>query len=166
MQLFMVYLGGRLEGCHIEMHDIRFVVGERIEDTYSKLKAQWVGLKNQVHMDSYLAVNNIDGFAVTIEDEPQNRPERLFFVNLGAYVSSQMAEQHAFTLTVAHSAEQAKQQVKQRLLTDMEHQHKDDLYDVDDCFALDLLDGQYHIHLTPSGLSQTMEPHWYGYLPL
>lgn len=45
MQLFMVYLGGRIQGCHIEMHDIRFVVGENIDQTYSKLKSQWWAIK-------------------------------------------------------------------------------------------------------------------------
>ena len=25
MKLFIVYLGGRIAGCHIEMHDVRFV---------------------------------------------------------------------------------------------------------------------------------------------
>ncbi|TMP88974.1 DUF1543 domain-containing protein [Pseudoalteromonas ruthenica] len=163
MQLFMVYLGGRVRGCHIEMHDVRFVVGESIDDTYSKLKAQWVGDKDKVHMDSYMAVNDIDGYHIAIADTPQNRPERLYFVNLGAYEADKMAEQHAFTLTVAHSAEQAKQQVKKRYLTHMSHQHKDDLHEVDDCFALDLLDNQYHIHLTPSGRSQTIKPDWFGY---
>ena len=83
MQLFMVYLGGRVRGCHIEMHDVRFVVGESIDDTYSKLKAQWVGDKDKVHMDSYMAVNDIDGYHIAIADTPQNRPERLYFVNLG-----------------------------------------------------------------------------------
>ncbi|WP_105214636.1 MULTISPECIES: DUF1543 domain-containing protein [unclassified Pseudoalteromonas] len=163
MQLFMVYLGGRIEGCHIEMHDVRFVVGERIEDCYGKLKAQWVGNKNSVHMDSYMAVHHIDGYAVSLGDAPQQRSERLYFVNLGAYRADQLAEQHAFTLTVATSAEQAKQRVKQGLLTGMSHQHKDDLHEVDDCFALDLIDAQYHIHLTPSNQAQAMHPDWFGY---
>ncbi|MEM0515517.1 DUF1543 domain-containing protein [Pseudoalteromonas sp. YIC-827] len=163
MQLFMVYLGGRIEGCHIEMHDVRFVIGERIEDCYDKLKAQWVGKKNSVHMDSYMAVRHIDGYAVSLADAPQHCSERLFFVNLGAYRADQIAEQHAFTLTVATSVEQAKEQVKQALLTDMSHQHKDDLHEVDDCFALDLIDAQYHIHLTPSYQSQAMHPDWFGY---
>jgi hypothetical protein len=33
MQLFLVVLGGRIEGCLIELHDVRFVVGTSIEDT-------------------------------------------------------------------------------------------------------------------------------------
>ena len=72
---------------------LRFVVGESIDDTYSKLKAQWVGDKDKVHMDSYMAVNDIDGYHIAIADTPQNRPERLYFVNLGAYEADKMAEQ-------------------------------------------------------------------------
>jgi hypothetical protein len=38
MQLFLVVLGGRIEGCHIELHDVRFVVGTSIEDTLPQLR--------------------------------------------------------------------------------------------------------------------------------
>ncbi|MBB1446555.1 DUF1543 domain-containing protein, partial [Pseudoalteromonas sp. SG41-6] len=94
MQLFMVYLGGRIQGCHIEMHDIRFVVGQNIEQTYSKLKSQWVGDKNSVHMDSYMAINHIDGFKVEVVDTYVEQNKQLYFVNLGAYRSDSLAEQH------------------------------------------------------------------------
>ncbi|MEH6395035.1 DUF1543 domain-containing protein [Pseudoalteromonas sp.] len=163
MQLFMVYLGGRIQGCHIEMHDVRFVVGESIEQTYTKLKVQWVGDKNSVHMDSFMAVNHIDGFAVTVVDEPVEQAEQLYFVNLGAYRADSLAEQHDFALYVARSSDEAKQRAKEHLLAGLSHIHKDDLYDVDDCFAVDLLDSQLHIKLTPSGQSQSIKPDWFGY---
>ncbi|KPZ57432.1 DUF1543 domain-containing protein [Pseudoalteromonas sp. P1-25] len=143
MQLFMVYLGGRIQGCHIEMHDIRFVVGQSIEQTYSKLKSQWVGDKNNVHMDSYMAVNHIDGYKVELVD---------------TYV-----EQHDFALYVAGSPAEAKQRAKSDLLAGLSHIHKDDLHDVDDCFAIDLLDSQLNIKLTPSGHAQPIKPDWFGY---
>jgi hypothetical protein len=38
MQLFLVVLGGRIEGCHIELHDVRFVVDTSIEDTLPQLR--------------------------------------------------------------------------------------------------------------------------------
>ena len=41
--------------------------------------------------------------------------------------------------------------------------HKDDLHDVDDCFAIDLLDSQLNIKLTPSGHTQPIKPDWFGY---
>lgn len=163
MQLFMVYLGGRIQGCHIEIHDVRFVVGESIEQTYSKLKAQWVGDKKSVHMDSYMAVNHIDGFKVEVVDEPIKQSQQLYFVNLGAYHADSLAEQHDFSLYVASSTNEAKQRAKDDLLAGLSHLHKDDLHDVDDCFAIDLLDSQLHIKLTRSGEAQKIKPDWFGY---
>lgn len=163
MQLFMVYLGGQIQGCHIEMHDVRFVVGESIEQTYTKLKTQWVGDKNSVHIDSFMAVNHIDGFAVSVVDQPVAQEQQLYFVNLGAYRADSLAEQHDFALYVARSSDEAKQRAKEHLLAGLSHIHKDDLYDVDDCFAVDLLDSQLHIKLTPSGQSQAIKPDWFGY---
>jgi hypothetical protein len=163
MQLFMVYLGGRIQGCHIEMHDVRFVVGDSIEQCYSKLKSQWVGDKNSVHMDSYMAIKHIDGYHVEVVNQPVSQAEKLFFVNLGAYRADSLAEQHDFALFVASDAEQAKQRAKVNLLAGLSHIHKDDLHDVDDCFAIDLLDSQLSIKLTPSGQSQAIKPDWFGY---
>lgn len=163
MQLFMVYLGGRVSGCHIEMHDIRFVIGSDISHTYQQLKNQWVGDKNHVHIDSYMAIKHIGGYQVGLsQTPPKNQSEKLYFVNLGAYQADKLAEQHAFTLVVATSAEQAKAQAKQQLLVNMQHQHKDNLHEVDDCFALDLFE-QHYITLTPSGQSQKIQPDWFGY---
>jgi hypothetical protein len=163
MQLFMVYLGGRIQGCHIEMHDIRFVVAEQIEQTYSKLKSQWVGDKSNVHMDSYMAIKHIDGYQIEVVDSDVAQNKQLYFVNLGAYKSDSMAEQHDFALYVASSRDEAKQRAKSDLLAGLSHIHKDDLHDVDDCFAIDLLDSQLSIKLTPSGQAQSIKPDWFGY---
>ncbi|ALO41263.1 DUF1543 domain-containing protein [Pseudoalteromonas phenolica] len=163
MQLFMVYLGGRISGCHIEMHDIRFVIGENIEACFDKLKAQWVGDKSKVHMDSYVAVKYVDGYEITLSETPSLQREKLFFVNMGAYRADSLAEQHEFMLCVALTPEEAKQKAKSKLLQGMSHRHKDDLYDVDDCFAVDLFDTGYNIHLTPSDKTQQLVPDWFGY---
>jgi hypothetical protein len=40
--LYLVVLGGRINGCNIELHDVRWVVGESIEDTVISLKQQMV----------------------------------------------------------------------------------------------------------------------------
>jgi hypothetical protein len=45
MQLFLVVLGGRIDGCHIELHDVRFVVGASIDDTLPQLRQQWFGYR-------------------------------------------------------------------------------------------------------------------------
>jgi len=74
-----------------------------------------------------------------------------------------MAEQHDFALYVASSAAEAKERAKSDLLAGLSHIHKDDLHDVDDCFAVDLLDSQLNIKLTPSGHAQPIKPDWFGY---
>jgi hypothetical protein len=163
VKLFMVYLGGRVAGCHIEMHDVRFVVAESIEQTYSKLKAQWVGDKNACHMDSYVEIKHADGYAISMSNEPQITDLKLYFVNLGGYISTSLAEQHDFALIVAKSEQEAKAKAKERLLVGMSHQHKDNLHEVDDCFALELLDEHTYVHLTPSGQTQALHPDWVGY---
>jgi hypothetical protein len=74
-----------------------------------------------------------------------------------------MAEQHDFALYVASSSDEAKERAKKDLLAGLSHIHKDDLHDVDDCFAIDLLDSKLNIKLTPSGEAQTIKPDWFGY---
>ncbi|TMP75662.1 DUF1543 domain-containing protein, partial [Pseudoalteromonas phenolica] len=85
MKLFVVYLGGRIQGCHIEMHDVRFVAANTIEEAYPKLKQQWVGDKSSVHMDSYTIIEHAEGYAIELTEERVEQAEHLYFVNLGGY---------------------------------------------------------------------------------
>ncbi|RUO76749.1 DUF1543 domain-containing protein [Pseudidiomarina taiwanensis] len=169
MQLFLVYLGGSAPGAHIELHDVRFVVGETIAETYPQLRQQWFGSQTGLHMDSYLAIHHIDGYRVSLRKEPSKGDKRLFFVNYGGYFMGRIPEFHDFTLCVAKDAAEAKQigraQVAQRGLAGADELHKDDLLEVDDCLALDLLDGWY-VHLEHDGGQQALHPDWAGYQPL
>ncbi|HEY9042949.1 MAG TPA: DUF1543 domain-containing protein [Rheinheimera sp.] len=162
MQLFLVYIGGTAPGANIELHDVRFVAAEKIEDTYPLLCQQWFGTVKGLHVDSYMQVQHIDGYSVSLHSTPQHSEQKLFFVNFGGYYPDKIAEQHEFMLCVAANAADAKAKAKQSLLTDADSQHKDDLLELDDCFALEQLQGLY-IHLTPSGQSQPMRPDWSGY---
>ena len=162
MKLFLVYLGGVAPGAHIVLHDVRFVAAVQIADTYPLLCKQWFGTVKGLHLDSYMQVRHIDGFAITLHDTPAQQDEKLFFVNFGGYYPDKIAEQHDFMLCVACSAQEAKAKAKKTLLTDADSQHKDDLLQLDDCFAIEQLQG-LHIHLTPSGQSQPMRPDWSGY---
>lgn len=90
-------LGGRTDRSLIELHDVRFVAGRCIEDTYSELRRQWFGRRRGLHLDSYMAVHCIDGWKVTLDVEPPpQREQRLWFVNLGAYQAVSLAELHRF----------------------------------------------------------------------
>lgn len=126
MHLFLVVLGGRSRGCHIEQHDVRFVAGGRIEDTLPQLRRQWFGLQRGLHLDSWLQVRQVEGWRVELRPEPFTGPQRLWFINVGAYDPDCPWELHAFGLFVADTAAAAKAQAKRRLLVGAAQQHKDD----------------------------------------
>jgi len=169
-QLFLVVLGGRVAGCQIEQHDVRFVAGRSIEATLPALRRQWFGRREGLHLDSTMAVRAIDGYAVGLGLEPPApRPERLWFVNLGAYRPDCLAELHHFGLVVARSAQAAKAAAKRQWLVGAREQHKDDLASVDDCLAIEQLElgggERWYVQLEPhpEGLSQPQVPDWFGY---
>ena len=39
----MVVLGGRAKKANVELHDVRWVIGSKIEDTYDSLRRDWFG---------------------------------------------------------------------------------------------------------------------------
>ncbi|MBU2113844.1 MAG: DUF1543 domain-containing protein [Gammaproteobacteria bacterium] len=162
MQLFLVYLGGTAPGANIELHDVRFVAAQQLEQAYPQLRQQWFGTAKGLHIDSYMQVKHIDGYAVSLHDTPQQNSLKLYFVNYGGYYPDKIAEQHDFMLCVASSLPEAKAIAKQRLLTTADSPHKDDLLALDDCFAVEQLQGLY-VHLDASGQSQPMHPDWSGY---
>ena len=51
--LYLVVLGGRAKKANIELHDVRWVVGSKIEDTYDTLRKDWFGSPKGLHIDSY-----------------------------------------------------------------------------------------------------------------
>jgi hypothetical protein len=169
-QLFLAVLGGRTATSLIELHDVRFVAGTTIDDTLPELRRQWFGRREGLHLDSYMAVRAIDGWAVRLGREPAApRPERLWFVNLGAYRPDSLAELHHFGLVVASSPQAAKSSAKRRWLVGALQAHKDDLCSVDDCLAIDqfeLIGGErWYVQLSPhpDGASQAQVPDWFGY---
>ncbi|MDA0717299.1 MAG: DUF1543 domain-containing protein [Cyanobacteria bacterium] len=172
-KLFLAVLGGRVLGCHIELHDVRFVAGATIEAAIPELRRQWFGRREGLHLDSYLVVRAVDGFAVSLGREPSApRTERLWFVNLGAYRPNSLAELHHFGLVVARSSQAAKAAAKCKWLRGDLQQHKDDLVDVDDCLAIEQLEllGSEHWYVQlephPEGLNQSQVPDWFGYRPI
>ncbi|RUO56322.1 DUF1543 domain-containing protein [Pseudidiomarina homiensis] len=162
MKLFMFYIGGSAPHANIEVHDVRFVAGENVEACYPTLRKYWFGTRKGLHLDSYVHLHHVDGYRIELSKDPSHQPEKLWFVNFGGYYPDRLAEFHDFTLVVAKSADEAKRVGYQRLLTDSVEQHKDDLYDVDNCLNVDLLEG-WHIHLVKDGKAQPLVPDWSGY---
>lgn len=176
MQLFLVVLGGRSRGCHIEQHDVRFVAGQRIEDTVPELRRQWFGLQRGLHLDSWQRIERVEGWRVELRRQPFSGPMRLWFVNVGGYDPACMAELHAFGLFVADNARSAAARAKRQLLVGAAQQHRDDVcavepaLELDDLLRLDQLGG-WHVHLLPAPPEATaadtawrpLRPDWFGY---
>jgi hypothetical protein len=143
MKLFAVYLGGRAPKANTELHDVVFAVGDRIEDTYAQLLEKWFGDPVSLHLDSWLELDVVDGWRVRLADVSSPAPEKLWFVNLGAYDDT-FTELHAIGFYVAASAPEAKAQALARHANDrISEIHKDDLHAIDDCIALEAVSGMY-----------------------
>jgi hypothetical protein len=157
-KLFAVYLGGRAPRANTELHDMVFAAGTRIEDTYEQILDKWFGTPGRVHIDSFLELDIVDGWRVTLGDTPASSDRKLFFVNLGAYNGSDFTELHAASFHVAEGEPQAKAAAMARHFTQgVTEAHKDDLIDIDDCLAIDAVNGLY-VSLTRTNAVSAHKP--------
>jgi len=134
MRLYSVYLGGRAEKCNIELHDIVFVVGRKLEETYPQLVEKWFGLSHRIHIDAYVELTHADGYAINIV--PKNTaPEseyKLYFMNFGAYEPDLFSEVHQIAFYVAKDKTEAIARARGELCCGMIQTHCDDSLVVDD----------------------------------
>jgi|LakMenE01Jun11ns_1017448.scaffolds.fasta_scaffold9500115_2 hypothetical protein len=169
-KLFAVYLGGRADRCNIELHDVVFVIGNSIEETYPLLAKKWFGNLNHFHIDSYFHLDCIDGYKVKlVKDKGEVEPsKKLYFINLGAYKPYEFTEYHQSAFYVSDSAPEAIKRAKSELCQGLETIHKDDVvlldhvsnpsaYDVDDILEVKEVDG-YYISLTPTHSPSSTRP--------
>ena len=182
IHLFLVVLGGRARNANVELHDVRWVVGTRIEDTYSLLRKEWFGIIEGLHIDSYKKIDIVDGYKVNLKNienkklknnkflKGNNTKKKLWFVNIGAYNPCSMQEKHEFGLVVASNSLEAKNKAKSKWLNGFKKKHKDDISplinftDVDDCEIIKKV-GNWEIELILENNSaeNTYYPDWYGY---
>ena len=71
--LYLVVLGGRAEKANIELHDVRWVVGSKIESTYDTLRKDWFGSSKGLHIDSYKKIQYIDGHKINLINVERNK---------------------------------------------------------------------------------------------
>ena len=176
--LFLVVLGGRAIKANVELHDVRWVVGSKIEDTYDVLRKDWFGSIKGLHIDSYKKIKYVDGYKINLKKyEKKKRPlnkinskKKLWFVNIGGYESISMQEKHEFGLVVATSKLEAKSRAKSKWLFDYEKKHIDDISSLKmlnschDCQIIKKI-GDWKIELTLESniVEETNYPDWYGY---
>ena len=180
--LYLVVLGGRANKANIELHDVRWVVGSKIEDTYDTLRKDWFGSLKGLHIDSYKKIKYIDGHKINLKnfENDKNIKKQLFnrtkhqknlwFVNIGGYDPSSMQEKHEFGLVIASNKLDAKNRAKSKWLIGCKKKHKDDiaslemLFNCDDCELIKKIDN-WEIELIPDNnyIEENNHPDWYGY---
>ena len=180
--LFLVVLGGRAHKANVELHDVRWVVGPKIEDTFNVLRKNWFGSIDGLHIDSFKKIEHVDGYKINLKNFEKNKiknkqslnqinPQKnLWFVNIGGYDPSSMQEKHEFGLVVASSSLEAKKTAKSKWLIGCRKKHKDDiaslntLISCDDCQLIKNI-GSWQIELILENnlVEETNYPDWYGY---
>jgi hypothetical protein len=157
MKLFMFYVGGNCGNSNVELHDVRFSIGNIPEDCYDDLRRQWWGDPKSLHLDSWGIVEQADGYDVTLTDvtptaAPQNdAPLKLFFVNLGGYDPREFGELHKNVLVSAPDIKSAKQKALKQV-NDWVQPHKDQIFEIEQAIDLTALTGQhgYALSLRPA----------------
>ena len=182
ISLYLVVLGGRAGIANIELHDVRWVVGSRIEDTFDALRNDWFGNFEGLHIDSYKKIKNVDGYKINLKNIESKKlknkkflngnasKNNLWFVNIGGYDPNSMQEKHEFGLVVASSKLEAKNKAKSKWLMGCKKKHKDDIASLkkligcDDCKLIQSI-GKWEIELALENtlIKETNNPDWYGY---
>jgi hypothetical protein len=158
-KLFAVYLGGSAPGANTELHDVVFVTGDKVESTYQQLLERWFGSPRGLHIDSWLELDVVDGYRITLSGTRAPETSKLFFVNLGAYAEDEFTELHSNRFVVAESAAEAKQRTKSEWRKGGGLQvHKDNLCEVDTCLEVGTVNHQ-HVVLTKTGETSELGPH-------
>ena len=180
--LFLVVLGGRAKKANVELHDVRWVLGSRIEDTYDVLRRDWFGSLEGLHIDSYKKINYVDGYKINLKKienkklinnkipNENDTKNNLYFVNIGGYDPTSMQEKHEFGLVVASSDLEAKNKAKSKWLIGYKKKHKDDitflrkLFTLDDCELIKTI-GNWEIELIQENdfFEENNYPDWYGF---
>ena len=176
LSLFIVVLGGRCFKSNIEIHDVRWVLGETIEDTFPELRKQWVGKRSGLHIDSYKCIKYVDGYEVVVSKpnkdiliSSKTEVLSLWFVNLGGYNPKKMYEEHEFNLIVAKKAIEAKKKAKKNWESNLQSKHNDDysginyLEQVDDLHPIKIKSWEINLIPDPEERSEKLIPDWYGY---
>ena len=180
--LYLVVIGGRLPKANIELHDVRWVLGSKIEDTFGDLRKGWFGSIDGLHIDSYKKIYSVDGYKIKLKKSQNKKSKinlikkakdtkKLWFINLGGYDPKSMQEKHEFGLVVASNASDAKKLAKSKWLNGFKKKHNDDIdclqrfSDVDDCKLIKNINN-WEIELMPKDVKvvETNYPDWFGYL--
>jgi hypothetical protein len=149
LKLFMILLGSKAPGRHVEQHDFFFGIANSLYELIPEINAFWPEAEGKIHIDGWREVNAVEGYRVTIipNDGSGTTPEtkqKLFFINLGGYQPNRFEEQHYVLLTVKDDRAAALRESKETFFYQNNYfndatSHVDDKYgiDVDDLYQIE-----------------------------
>jgi len=160
MKLFVIYIGGTYEKAFIELHDMRFILAEKIEDTYDELKRTWWGTPESLHLDAWGALEYADGYNIVFKNTPPSldSENNLFFVNLGGYNDSEFTELHKNVFVVASNESKAKVRALKQIL-DWQSHHRDYQFELENIVNMSEFARvkDLYIHLVPTNEEKEFE---------
>lgn len=125
MKIFMIGMGGSVEGANIEVHDMQFIKASSLEDTFDEVIKRWYG--TSLHIDSYQELKYINGYEVDLNKKSS---KKLFMIVYGGYNPLIVDEVHRYDFVLAENKEEAKV-VGKKNMTNFEHiDHIDSIVDV------------------------------------
>lgn len=180
--LFMILLGSKARNRNVEQHDFFFGIAAELKDLVPAMKAFWPEAGDSLHIDGWRRISHVDGYRIrVVERDGSERPaseKKLFFINLGGYISGKLEEQHYTILSVEddrlHAVRNAKKTVffKTNTLKGAAGSHIDEKYgiDVDDIYRVEDVLGdafrqRYKLEITESD-DPTEDEIFLGYLKL
>lgn len=158
-KLFAIYIGGIHEKALIELHDVRIIAAENIEDCYHSLRQTWWGTPESLHIDAWGELKYVDGYKITLESTPnENQEHKLYFVNLGGYDDNEFTELHKNVFVVAPTQSKAKVRGLKQILAWKSH-HRDYQFAVENIISVNqmLAKEDVYIHLTPTEMHEKFE---------
>ena len=174
-KLFMVLLGCKPKGRHIEQHDIFFGIGRSLKDLLPDMVASWPEAP-KIHIDAWREVTEVGGYSISIIQKENTSKDivqgvKLFFLNLGGYKEHEFEEYHYKMLVVGKEKSGAIKEARESAF--YKHtgfkgadSHIDDKYgvDIDDLYEIEeILPGhlkeKFTLHILPAASIKKDEWH-------
>lgn len=171
MSLFVVSLGGKVLGGNLEVHDVRFVIADTIDETIPLVKEAWFGIETKLHLDSYLTLSHVDGYKIELTNHNinDNMAPKLYCVHFGGYRPEWSQEIHRLGFYVATSENEAKERARFDGESFEIQGHVDAVIDVSKQL-MNVSNEKTSIKLEPISVSEFpkahqnyFKPDWYGY---
>lgn len=158
MKLFYFYIGGRTQTSLVELHDVRFAIAEKLEDTFDSLRKSWWGVPESLHLDCWGELVSADGHDVILRPAPAAEgADKLWFVNLGGYQPGMFSELHENVFAIAPTETKARAKALKNILHWRGH-HMDNQYEVENIHDVSAqLGGNWHIHLEKTDTPKPFE---------